>query len=378
MIIAINTRCFNEDEPGECGNYIREVFQRITKQNNQHTFIFISSKSFEREFTFPVKVKSIITGPQKNTFSKWFIWYNIKIPILLKKYKADLFVSTGFCSLTTGVPQCLLLHDLSFLHFPSLVKRRHLSFYKRYTPLSLKKSKAIIAVSQFSKTDIIEHYKMPQNKIWVAYAGIHEIYQPVSMQEKEIIKEKYAGGNEYFIYTGEINPRNNLMNLLKAFSAFKKRQKSSMQLLITSEAEANHNEFVTSLKSYKFKNDVKLLTSLSRNENAKIIASGYAMVYAVFYDNFGTSLLKAMKCQVPLIISSTGAMLEMCGDAALYTSPENYKEIAVKMMLLFKDEKLRKDLIEKGNKQVQKFCWENAAKQVWDSIEKAMGVDNNN
>ena len=78
-------------------------------------------------------------------------------------------------------------------------------------------------------------------------------------------------------------------------------------------------------------------------ENSKIIASAYAMVYILlFMKIFGTSLLKAMKCEVPLIISSTGAMPEICGDAALYADPENFKEIAVKMMLIFKDEKLKK------------------------------------
>ncbi len=373
MIIAINTRCLNKDGPGECGNYINEVFQRITKLHSKHTFIFIFARPFEGELNFPANVVRVVTGPQKNTSAKWFIWFNIKIPLLLKKYKADVFVSTDFCSLTTKVPQCLILHDLSFLRFPSFVKRGRLSFYKRYTPRSLKKSKTIITVSKFSKADIIEYYKVPQNKIQVAYPGINEIYQPVSMQEREIIKEKYAGGNEYFIYTGEIDPRNNLLNLLKAFSAFKKRQKSSMQLLITCEAEANHDEFVTSLRSYKFRNDVKLLACLPPDVNAKIIASAYAMVYAPFYEDFGTSLLKAMKCEVPVITSSTGVMPEICGDAALYASPENFKETAVKMMLLFKDEKLRKDLIEKGIELVQKFNWDNTAKHVWDSIDKTCG-----
>lgn len=378
MIIAIYTRCLNRDEPGECGNYISQVFQRITKLHSAHTFIFIFDRPFECEFNFPVNVIPVITGPQKNTPANWFILYNIKIPLLLKKYKADVFVSMSFCSLTTKIPQCLILHELSFLQFPSFARKRNLSFHKRYTPRFVKKSKTVIAVSEFSKANIAEHYKVPQNKIQVAHAGIHEVYQSVSMQEREIMKEKYAEGNEYFIYTGEINPRNNLMNLLRAFSAFKKRQKSSMQLLITSEGEANYGELITSLASYKFRNDVKLLAGLPRHENVKIIASAYAMVYAPFYEEFGTSLLAAMKCEVPVITSSTGAMPEICSDAALYARPENFKEIAVKMMLLFKDEKLRKDLIENGKHQVQKFNWNNTAKQVWDSIEKTTDFGNSN
>ncbi len=194
--------------------------------------------------------------------------------------------------------------------------------------------------------------------------------------EREQIKEKYTSGNEYFLYTGEITPRSNLINLLKAFSAFKKRQKSGMQLLISSEKDAQNAEFITSLASYKFREEVRLLTNLPREENSRIIASSYAMIYVPHFENFGTSLLEAMKCEVPAITSSTGMMAEISADAALYASPENFKEIAVKMMLLFKDEKLRKDLIINGRKQVQKFDWDNSAKEIWDGIKKAF--DNNN
>ncbi|MEO8567474.1 MAG: glycosyltransferase family 1 protein [Ginsengibacter sp.] len=374
MIIAINTRCLNKDEPGECGNYLSEVFQRITNLHSGHTFIFLFDKPFKTEIIFPKNVIPVVTGPQGNTPAKWFIWYNIKIPLLLKKYQADVFVSTGFCSLTTKVPQCLILHDLSFLYFPSFVKKGHLSFYKTYTPRFLKKAKMIITISNFLKTGIADRYKIAQEKIQVAYPGINEIYQPVSMEERESVKEQYAEGNEFFIYLGEINSRNNIMNLLKAFSAFKKRQKSSMQLLIANEGQDNPDELITKLRSYKFRNDVKLLTGLSQWGKAKIIASAYAMVYMPFYDEFGTSLLKAMKSEVPVITSSTGTMHEICGDAALYAAPENFKEIAVKMMQIFKDEKLRKEIIEKGRQRAKIFSWDNTTEVVWNNIVKTMST----
>ncbi len=82
------------------------------------------------------------------------------------------------------------------------------------------------------------------------------------------------------------------------------------------------------------------------------------MVYTSLYENFAVHPLEAMKCEVPVIASSTGVMPEICGDAALYANPENFKEIAVKMMQLFRDENFRKELIEKGKKQAQKFNWD--------------------
>ncbi|MEO6290905.1 MAG: glycosyltransferase, partial [Ginsengibacter sp.] len=107
-----------------------------------------------------------------------------------------------------------------------------------------------------------------------------------------------------------------------------------------------------------------------QNEIAKITASAYATTYPSLCEDVGSSLINAMKCEVPIITATTGASPEICGDAALYADPQSFEDIALKMMQLFKDEKLRKDLIEKGKLQVQKFNRQNAIKLVWKTIEK--------
>ncbi len=96
------------------------------------------------------------------------------------------------------------------------------------------------------------------------------------------MKERYGDGNEYFIYKGIIGIEKNLVNLLKAFSFFKKRQRSKMQLLMTGMAGEKYEEFVRSLQSYKFKNDVKVLIDLPGSESKKMFASAYAMLYVPF------------------------------------------------------------------------------------------------
>jgi glycosyltransferase involved in cell wall biosynthesis len=203
---------------------------------------------------------------------------------------------------------------------------------------------------------------------------VNENHQRVTQQERESVKEKYAEGNEYFIHTGKIHPGANLINVLKAFSAFKKRQKSGMQLLIITNGGKYYERFLSTVSLFKFKEDVNILNGLTQNEISKITASAYALVHPSFFESFGSSLIDAMKYDVPIITSLTGAMPEICGDAALYADPENFKDIAVKMMTLFKDENLRKELIEKGKLQVQKYNWNITAELVWNSIEKTIGL----
>lgn len=371
MVIAVNTRFLVKDEPGKYGNFIREIFSRITQSHKQHTFIFIFDGPYNPEYIFSANIIPVVTGPRATNPAQWYIWYNIKIPAVLRKYKAEVFVSPdGFCSLGTKIPQCILIHDLDFLNHTFSIKKSHTLFYKKFVPRFLKKSKFVITVSQFNKIDIIKNYNTNAEKIEVVYEGISEEFKPSVTEEKEMTKAKYAEGNEYFIYLGDISPHNNLLNLLKAFSAFKKRQKSSMQLLIAGKPGLKYEDFLQDLRLFRFKHDVKILEDLPIEEIVRITASAYAMIDPSTQQLTIQQALGSMKCEVPVIISSSGIVREIFEEAALYVDPKNFKDIAVQMMLIFKDENLRNKLIEKGKLQVEQYSWDKSAKLFWDAINK--------
>jgi glycosyltransferase involved in cell wall biosynthesis len=372
MVIAVSTRFLEKDKCGEHGNFINEVFLRIAKHHQQHTFIFIFDKPYDPSFIFYENIIPVVTGPQAKNPAQWYIWYNIKIPAIIKKYKADIFVSNdGLCSLKIKVPQCMLMYDLAFLN-SIMIKKSHSLFYKKFTPKFIKKANVIVTPSDFIKADIIKNYKINDDKIQVVHGGVNENFIPVSNEERETVKQQYADGHEYFIYTGEIDAGKNLLNLLKAFSAFKKRQKSNMQLIIAGNPGRKYNEFTENIRLFRFKEEVKILENLPGEEIVKVTASAYAMVYPSISESFGTKVLQAMKCAVPVITSPDTVMAEICADAALYADPENFKAIAVQMMLIFKNETLRNTLIEKGKSQVKRYSWDTAAELFWKAIEKTM------
>lgn len=367
MVIAV--RFFTNSTSDENGNFIYETFSRISGLHIQHTFLFIFDKPYN-SLIFPANVIPIVIDLKGKSPMKSLIWYNIKIPAILKKHKADIFISGSFCSLITKIPQILIAPDISFTQHASIVKKQYLLFYKKFTPRFLKKAKSIIVFSAFQKDILIKQYKTGADKIEVIYPGVNENFKPIHIEDREKIKDKYGAGNEYFIYTGEIGSNKNLLNLLKAFSAFKKRQKSSMQLLIAGNPGREYEMFSESLRLFRFKGDVKILENLSLDEIVKVTTSAYAMAYPSLFDVLATQPLQAMKSGVPVITSSTGAMPEIVADAALYADAENFKDIAIKMMMLFKDENLRKVLIEKGILQVKKYDWNESAGLLWKSIEK--------
>lgn len=373
MVIAINTRFLLKDYLEGYGHFLKETLRRITHEHPEHRFFFIFDRPYDEQFVFSDNVTAVVVGPAARHPLLWKLWYDIKIPAVLKKYKADVFVSTdGFCSLATKVPQCLVVHDLAFLHFPKFISKSRLLFYKRYTPKFLSKAAVVATVSQFSKEDIITQYQVAAGKINIVPNAAREIFRPVAVEEKQAVKEKYCEGKDYFIYAGSIHPRKNLINLLKAFSVFKKKQQSNMKLMLTGRLAWKYESFAKSLESYKYRADVIMTGYLPEKELARVVGAAYAMVYPSLWEGFGIPVLEAMRCEVPVITSSNSAMQELAQEAALYADPTDFNTIAEKMLLLYKDESLRSELIQKGKQVEQQYNWDLSAARLWDCIQKAV------
>lgn len=375
MRIAVNTRFLLDDKLEGFGYFVKEVTSLWAAQHPEHQFHFFFDREVFRQ-GFPSNVTAHVLSPPTRHPLLWKYWFDVKVPLLLKKIKADVFFSPdGQCSLVTSVPQCLVIHDLGFLHFPDGYKQSHLLYYKRFTPKFIRKAKTVASVSQFSKADIVKQYKTDPEKVSVVYSGVKDIFVPLAYEEQMGIKEKYAGGAEFFLYTGAIQPRKNLVNLLKAFSVFKRRMQSGMKLLLAGRLAWKNDAFLSLLSTYKYKDDVVLTGYLEETELALLTASAYAAVYPSFFEGFGVPILEAMKCGVPVLTSKASAMEEISEGAAMYFDPANVDDMANKLMYIYKNENERKELIEKGKVIAAKYTWQRTADLLWKSLMEAAGKE---
>ncbi len=372
MRIAVNA-IFLQNNPLEgFGHYVNEIFSRLVKQYPEHTFIFMFDRPFADKFIEGANVIPVIITPSPRHAISFRYWYDVKAPLALRSLKPDIWIQPfGFCSLSSSIPQLLMVHDLAFLHHPEFIPWHHRWFYKRYTPKFLAKAAGVVTVSDYTKTDITTYYPaVSAQKITVIPGAARNIFQPVSWQEKEQAKDGFADGREYFLFIGGIHPRKNLMNLLKAFSLFKKWQHSNMKLLVAGRLAWQYEELVEKLKTYKYRDDVVMLGYLPEEQLAKITASAYALVYPSFFEGFGLPVVEAMQCGVPVITGNTAALPETGGTAALYADPADPDAIAKQMLLLYRDETLRSNLIKEGAVQSAKFNWDTAAEKFWECIER--------
>ena len=372
MRIAVNTRFLLEGQLEGFGYFTKEVLALLTRQHPEHQFHFFFDRPFSRGFLFSPNVTGHVLSPPARHPLLWKYWFDVKVALQLKKLKADVFLSPdGQCSLTTAVPQCLVLHDLGFLHYPEGYQPSHRAYYKRYTPKFIRKAKTIATVSEFTKADLVQQYKVSAEKISVVYNGVKEIFRPTTFGEQTAVKEKYTGGAEFFLYTGAIQPRKNLINLLKAFSIFKRRMQSSLKLVLAGRLAWKNEEFLALLKTYKYKDDVVLTGYLEEAELAGLMAAAYAFVYPSHFEGFGVPVAEAMRCGVPVLTSKDSAMEEISEGAALYFDPSNVDDIAYKLMFIYKHEGERSALVQKGKEVAAKYTWQRTADLLWESLAKA-------
>ncbi|OYU56392.1 MAG: glycosyltransferase [Chitinophagaceae bacterium BSSC1] len=369
MLIAVNAIFLQKGKMEGYGWFVQEVFSRLATQYPAHQFLFVFDRPYDESFVFAPNCKAIVVGPPARHPGNFFYWYNIAAPAALRKYKPDVWVNPyGFCSTTTSIPQLLMVHDLAYLHYPKFIAWHQYWYYKLFTPRFIKKAKQVLTVSDFSKADIEKNFPSAVNEINTVYPAARAGFQPLSWEEKNQVKDSFSDGREYFLFVGGIHPRKNLLNLLKAFSLFKKWQKSNMKLLVAGRMAWQYEDLLEKIKTYKYREDLVLLGALEEAQLTRITASAYALVYPSFFEGFGMPILEAMQSGVPVIASNTSSMPEVGADAALYADPNDPDAIAKQMLLLYKDEKLRNFQIEKGLERAQDFSWDKTAQGVWEII----------
>jgi glycosyltransferase involved in cell wall biosynthesis len=373
MRIAVNTRLLLKGKLEGMGWFSFETLKQMTRNHPEHEFIFIFDRPYAEEFIFSDNVIPVVIGPPARHPFLFYLWFEFQIPRVLKRHKADVFLSPdGYISLKTKVPQLAVIHDISFAHRPQDIPGFKRWYYNYFFPKFASKANRIATVSNYSKTDIAKTYRVNSEKIDVVYDGCNEKFRPVPPEEQKLIREKYTQGVPYFLFVGALHPRKNVAGLLKAFDAFKTKSDNPTKLLIVGGEMHKTGEISETWQKMKFKNDVVFTGRVSQEKLYGIFGAALAFTFVPFFEGFGIPILEAMNAGVPVICSNTTSMPEVGGDAVLYVEPENIKQIAATMERIASDSDLRSELIGKGFNQNMNFSWDKTASLLWESIKQTV------
>ena len=258
------------------------------------------------------------------------------------------------------------VHDLFTLVIPDLVDRRHRFVWNVHVKRMLKRADHFVAVSEWTRRDMVEHLKVPPGKITVVQEGVRPGFRVLERAAVDEVRRKYGLERPYFIAGGSMNPRKNLVRMIRAFGRVRGRNAEPVELVLTSPGRAFSQEARDEISRARMEEAVKLLPCVSDPDLVALMNGATALLFVSLYEGFGLPILEAMACDTPVVTSTASSMPEVAGDAGILVDPTDEEAIADAMWRVLSDEETRRRLVEAGRGRIKPFTWERTARQYLD------------
>lgn len=370
MVIVVNVRSWKKQLDGWAA-YVKRLVLRMVGEQPAHSFYLVSDAPLQLEEPLPPHVRLVVLGPAGKSLLLQKYWLDVRLPLWLRTIKADVLVHLeGVASLTARVPQSLLVADARFL-LPASPPAKSQRTQHRSMPRFLKKANVVVLPAAALQSDVATRYKREAGTTASLSYAVPEWFYPVAYEVKESVKASFAQGHEYFLYKGLIHEDYNLVNLLKAFSFFKKRQQSSWKLILAGPFQEGSNTFQERLMTYKYKDDVIVTGALGPAEERDIVAAAYALISPAMAETVDPAIWEAMQCQVPVIAATTATNKALFGDSVIAFDGHEPKDLAEWIMHLYRHESERNVYVERGRHRVGGLSWAQATAALWQSVVQA-------
>ena len=241
------------------------------------------------------------------------------------------------------------------------------------TKFSLRRAEKVITVSQFTKQELLEHYKTRSDKIAVIYNGYNfHTYRSINNTEKVKAKlDKYGLETPYILYVGRLEKKKNIPALIEAFGAAKMENKDfSFKLVLVGGADFGYDEIKCLVEEYNLDAEVIMPGWIKEADLPYIYNGANSFVFPSRQEGFGIPVLQALGCGIPVAASYITPLREVAGDAAIYFDPYDVDSMARTIQRVAMDERLREELSGKGRERAKKFSWEKTAKRTLEEINK--------
>ena len=260
-------------------------------------------------------------------------------------------------------PIVVTVHDISFVEHPEWFSRRDLRVLSTTVPMSIRKARRVITVSELCREQIIDHYRVPPEKV----VAIPNAAGPAAMalSDEDARRELAAMGLDskrpYALAVGNLQPRKNLIRLIGAIRSVA-AQGIDLDLLVVGPEHYRAEEVLGEAREAAER--IKFTGYITDRQLAACYSCASVFAFPSLFEGFGIPLLEAMAHGVPVVCSKAGAFPEVCGDAALYFDPLDVDSIADALTRVVKDGALRLELIRKGRAREREFTWRRSAEST--------------
>jgi glycosyltransferase involved in cell wall biosynthesis len=304
------------------------------------------------------------------------VWEQVVLPLKSRQYNVDVMVYPDHTAPLIGktCPVVITIHDVAFLAYPETFRFMRRTYKSLALQRSVNQADAIVVVSHATKEECLRFLTVDESKIHVVHNGVDPLFSVVRDQKRLThVKEKYALPDRFILFVGTLEPRKNVLGLVKAFARLNVPT-DFCKLVIAGLRGWMYNEIFDEIEAGNLKDRVCFLGYVPRDDLVCLYNMAEIFVYPSFYEGFGFPPLEAMACGVPVITSNVSSMPEIAGDAAVLIDPQNTEMLTKTIQELLNDPSKKNDLRKRGLEQVKKFSWEKTASKIVDICRRLAGV----
>ncbi len=355
MKICIEAQTLNHHQRSGLLTYTEGLVNSLSEvdRDNEYALVFYSLRRTGKDMPGPGDGnfrKHVLRLPDQVFFAHQWIKDHAVLPRFLKQNGVNVFHRPAGYTLpkVKNVRKVITVHDLRTLTINDNFWAQDIRQYKK----SLDDADICVTVSECTKRDLIEHFKLDPSRIRVVPLAADRRFAPQSEDEIRAVRKKYRLPPVYLLSVGFV-PRKNLDGIMRAFA--RARIPEEIGLVMT--CRMNLETYHALARELDIEKRVAFLSDLRDDELVSLYSGSYCFLFPSLYEGFGLPILEAMQCGTPVITSNISSCPEVAGDAALQVDPKNIDELARKIEDMVNDPALREDLIRRGFERIRHFSW---------------------
>lgn len=361
MRIGYNCRFIHAARETGVERYARNLLAALVDSGSDDEFVLFGCGERKPFDSPPPNVRLVGSCESWSAIAR-HLWEQAALPRLARESGASVLLNPINTAPVAFPRNIIVVHDLAFLEHPEWFSGGFQRLYRMVVPRAVRRACAVMTVSEFSKSRIVELLKVPAEKVHVVYQGKDPAFVPAEPEKVRMVQGRLGIERPYLLYVGSITPRKNLAGVSSAFNIARSRLPEH-ELVVAGVAGVQFPK----VDSRSVRADGVRCLGYTTDEDLPALYTGAdALVYPSLYEGFGLPPLEAMACGTPVITSSVSSLPEVVGDAAVLIDPTNVEEIADAMVRVVTDGELAHNLRARGLERAKMFSWEETAIRTLD------------
>jgi glycosyltransferase involved in cell wall biosynthesis len=348
-------RSLRGEESG-VGRYARNLIAILSRKlTEKEIVVFLPRDHNLREHPSLTFCRALFPTP--NEYARAF-WEQAIVPFVAKSLSISVYHSPNYIlPLALRCPCIVTIHDVIFMTDPWAHRRLSCLYLSLFTTWAVRRANRLLAISNSTASELIRLFPQAAAKTTVIYPGIDPVFHPPQQLRLDRFRHRYCLHRPFILYVGTLEPRKNLVRLIKAFEETVKKSKIPHDLVFCGPRGWKTQSFYQILAMSSVKERIRLIGYVNHEELPLWYAAADLFVYPSLTEGFGLPPLEAMACGTPVVTSSVPALMEAVGDAAVSVNPYDVKALVQAITEVIQDRTLAEDLRMKGLKRAQLFDW---------------------